>query len=934
MEDNYLKSKFQEWMGVQNKENGEKYSPNTINSYITALKNSTKKLEIPNLEYDDLFYYTSLDSFKQIYPKILNHPKFPEVDLASANKAYSCGMKLYLKFLSKNSSNFSDNNQTKIQELYKKFINSEKYKNEYDIINYRNTIDEIKNKLNEFIQFCKQGYIGDEYKNSELSKLIDLCREIPFVDSPHHNLAQSDLFGHNNKNVQALGLMFEKLINSTANSDTLFTIIDEFGKLSLKRVGNSISPILFSINPNIFPVINNKIANSLLEFEYGINKQDLYNSKIELYSKHAKEILRLKNDINAVDLSSLCAFMYENKKNIQDFISTKQQYWLYSAGKKSVKWEDFYNAGIMAMGWDELGDLKKYQSKQDIAEKLRETTATTNSFMNDSLANWEFVNKMEVGDIIFVKSGLDAVLIGRGIVSSDYIFDDIRQEYKSIRKVDWTHNGEFKVNFNELDIIQWNQKTLTDISEQKYGDFCHKIEKIFVNKDDKMANKDNGDVKNIPLNQILYGPPGTGKTYETRKIIKNILQEQVDRLNNQHVSSDELKIKEVVESLTWYEVIALTMYRHNKNSYKVKEILESAELSAYTNFKNNQKPQNMIWAMLQIHTGFDSKTVKYKNRQEPYLFDKTEDSSWFLTEIGKKYVQEELTEILKKLTEKKEYKLEDFYKFITFHQSYSYEEFVEGLKPEIHEETGNITYNIENGILKDICKDARRDMDKGLKYVLVIDEINRGNISKIFGELITLIEDTKRITLNPKEDDEGLEVTLPYSKKLFGVPENLYIVGTMNTADRSIALLDIALRRRFDFVPKYPDSSVIKDTDGEIAINGINLEEFLNAINDRIEVLYDRDHTIGHSYLMGLNNYSDFLRAFNNKILPLLQEYFYNDYEKIAKVLNQSDFEENETAIIHRTEIMGIPKFNINTNLQNADKFLPDAFIKASLNND
>ena len=131
-------------------------------------------------------------------------------------------------------------------------------------------------------------------------------------------------------------------------------------------------------------------------------------------------------------------------------------------------------------------------------------------------------------------------------------------------------------------------------------------------------------IDQIPLNQILYGPPGTGKTYETRKIIKDILKDQVDILNSQNTSNEELKIKEAIENLTWYEVIALAMYTKDKDTaHKVIDIFNSPEMKCYYPLKNNQKPQNMIWAMLQIHTGLDSQTVNYKNRQEPFLFEKT-----------------------------------------------------------------------------------------------------------------------------------------------------------------------------------------------------------------------------------------------------------------------------------------------------------------------
>ena len=225
--------------------------------------------------------------------------------------------------------------------------------------------------------------------------------------------------------------------------------------------------------------------------------------------------------------------------------------------------------------------------------------------------------------------------------------------------------------------------------------------------------------------------------------------------------------------------------------------------------------------------------------------------------------------------------------FVTFHQSYSYEEFVEGIKPSV--KNGTVIYETKNGVFKNLCKKALEGKDK--PYILIIDEINRGNISKILGELITLIEPSKRIGA-----DEGLQLTLPYSGESFGVPSNLYIIGTMNTADRSIALLDTALRRRFEFVEMIPDSECLKDKKISDSGNTIELDRLLKSMNNRIEFLLDREHTIGHSYFMGVESIEDLRKVFKNKIIPLLQEYFYDDYAKIIAVLNDNEMIEEKKA--------------------------------------
>ncbi|UHT64408.1 McrB family protein [Acinetobacter lwoffii] len=258
--------------------------------------------------------------------------------------------------------------------------------------------------------------------------------------------------------------------------------------------------------------------------------------------------------------------------------------------------------------------------------------------------------------------------------------------------------------------------------------------------------------------------------------------------------------------------------------------------------------------------------------------------------------------------------------FVTFHQSYGYEDFVEGIK--VKEVNGQLKYPVEAGVFKRFCKSAKDNPTEN--YVLIIDEINRGNISKIFGELITLIEESKRA-----DQLEELSVALPYSNEQFSVPNNLYIIGTMNSSDRSLTSVDIALRRRFDFIEMMPEPNVLKDiqiTD----YKDINVKAILETMNKRIQVLLDRDHCIGHAYFISLKNDASLeklMKIFEKKIIPLLQEYFFDDWGKINLVLNKNGMvkmEKVEEYLFpnmqpHEREHLASRNWDINTELFEGD---------------
>ncbi|MGJ0158794.1 McrB family protein [Campylobacter coli] len=401
--------------------------------------------------------------------------------------------------------------------------------------------------------------------------------------------------------------------------------------------------------------------------------------------------------------------------------------------------------------------------------------------------------------------------------------------------------------------------------------------------------------KNIPLNQILYGPPGTGKTYHTIDKALEILGENLESRDEKKAKFDEyVKNGQIVfttfhQSYGYEEFVEgiKPMINNEANSQEIqyeikdgvfKELCEKANKNYFLSNKNKNEIDldKLIFEFANyINQNFINKGDEFplenKVSIKKILLNSKDEYRSFLLGGSIKSPQRLAIDIIKR-----DYLDFKNRKILSF----------KDIKPKYDSQSdyhGNAIYyfmfynklkEFEN-IQNEKFKIKKENLNS---YIIIIDEINRGNISKIFGELITLIEPSKRIG-----EKEELKVRLPYSGDEFGVPKNVYILGTMNTADRSITSLDTALRRRFEFVEMMPDVSKLSDN-----YKDVNLQELLEAINTRIEYLLDREKTIGHAFFIGVENLEDLKKVFQNKIIPLLQEYFYNDYALISAVLNDN----------------------------------------------
>ncbi len=509
------------------------------------------------------------------------------------------------------------------------------------------------------------------------------------------------------------------------------------------------------------------------------------------------------------------------------------------------------------------------------------------------LTNWQVAahkDKIKIGDkVILWMTGGNSGCYGLADVTSDVgIIKDNQEEinfYKSDFNPDQNRVGiKIIQNFSANPLLWKDLKLNSILSSLKVGNQGTNFTATEEQYDEILRiSQLNQNKMNHPLNQILFGCPGSGKTYSTKKLAVEI----IEGLNYSDSKEDREEIIRLYEKFSEQKQIVFTTF-HQSLSYEdfiegIKPIMKNDEDGDL-----NYEIQNGIFKTL-------CKTALENNNSQPTdNFDeswealieliKTEISNGSLLKIGSWDFG---------LSSKNSLK----YSSLNTPSQYSFtitkQNILDTYQKKKARPSGAFQKDMEDVVefmkskfeLNDYQNEISvQNQFSNKKYVLIIDEINRGNVSSIFGELITLIEDDKRLG-----SDEKIEVILPYSKEPFGVPPNLYLIGTMNTADRSVEALDTALRRRFSFIQMKSDPNIIgavNDNNGILSESpDINLIDLLTKINERIELLLDKDHQIGHSYFIGINTLDELKTTFKNKVIPLLEEYFYGDFGKIGLVL-------------------------------------------------
>jgi 5-methylcytosine-specific restriction protein B len=608
-------------------------------------------------------------------------------------------------------------------------------------------------------------------------------------------------------------------------------------------------------------------------------------------------------------------------------------------GHDAKYWDECLHGNYVCVGWDEVGDLREFESKdsfrdrfaQEYGEMYNHHKATISRKANEL---WTLIS-LEPGDVVVANKGISKILAVGDVAEPGYEWNADREQFRHTVHVDWDTSYEKQIPPQK----SWAVKTVANVpstlvetimSKTKPGAVIEltasdwpkvPVEPLYFELANALERK--GQV-------ILYGPPGTGKTYHARRFAVWWLLREADGDRALKVLGDQETFARAERELStvqgarkiWWVVAnpkewnwdqlfvdGKVEYRYGRlrrnyplvqagdlvvgyQSSPDKRIVALARVSHGLESKDGSDPVIELTPIAKVSDGLtfaDLQSDKILAVSEPLRFN-NQGTLFALTMDEADHLFALLAERDSTFQIPAEANSSGIgaLTYLTFHPSYSYEDFIEGFRP-VEAGTGTLSLRLEDGVFKRVCHEAQANSKK--KFLILIDEINRANLSKVFGEIVTLLEKDKR----------GIIVTLPQSRESFAVPPNVFVLGAMNTADRSIRLLDAALRRRFAFHELMPDSELLSG----VSVGSLLLDEFLDELNLRVAKIEGREKQIGHSFLMEngepLADPEEFARRFRQEILPLLQEYCYDDYSALASYVGEKLVDRENKTLNHES---------------------------------